>query len=1174
MRRVLSCLVIMLICAMPIYAVPRIGILPIPESQSDESALSSDELRSSIQQTIAQNITQTKSCDVVVLPWPEFMDETDTPNFETLVQQARNSNCNGVVFVRIDSIRADTKDVDVPLLGSTVKADAEVTLCGGLIDVATAVGVAPLRATAKKSQQPMKGPEPGDLQGKGLDDKEMKNSVLGQALIAACQQIGQDVQKSLIKITSQSAVKAARTNAPSGLRFELDTTPFSTFTGYDRRGTITVLNNSDTAKAFKLLPISKIKDVTAGFVGEGSIDKACILKPGQSKFVRFILNTDRLLKDEQLKVGLFTAEEPEQIDIKSKPHDTAVIQLTTKTPDARLKLEVLRQDPATLAYSCRLSNAGAAVWGIGVTAENIEFSHLIRFEPNVSQNVFVPANGSVEFSVIPNLCPGMPAFDVPISVSGMSDQNPATVNLHFAVPAGQSVYYGLAHTSSSGGSFQGYCINEGGDYSQDPNGNQYCTGLGHDWSNGSFSANMGYLLGSIWAALSNVGYVPPDWNAVNGVRGGTIRKSLLSRLPELAVKNSLYPGLVNCNDGMGIFLHTPAPDGTPTVIFGINATQTDKMMNVSQLNDKGHSAMWPHACYLDPNMAAVTWVDAVPNAKSNAAVRISKTDDYLTWQPITYLTTHGKGVDDPFIISDKQGNLIVAWEDLRSGSSRIYMRVSKDGGKQFGPEVALSASAGESQRWPQLVVLSNGIGLCYTSSTSGRTSINYRRIDLSGKDIGKPQVLSVGKAECGEPSICVSGDNQVYAVWREGDGAESEIWFSKVSDTPNQPLRLTQDSAYSEYPAISYSQKTIHVVYHSDISGVTDLQYRISSTDGGKSWSQPVMQPSLQGAVKKAWLETTFNLENSREDYPPFDMRFKVNNTEVGLMKKSVLEGCYLFPVPAEAIRGYMGKLMNNNVETKVENAMDGHFIYASHHRLIANWAYTQIAVAAASQKEADQIALSTGVDRNHTSPDLALIANKMPKLPAKLTPGLKIPLVFQVVNVGEATANEVVLDIYGGDKVDLSAGQKPLKSLELKPIAPGESADASYTFEFNPKTTPRIHAALRMKEKDFYPSDNTWSVSFSLGAAGTVSPTVGTDTPNLFYTPDILKSVNISDPTKILNMISLPNISQMLRIPELPQLPTLDLPNLQDIASPITEKLQQLDIPVPNVGDLLGVSL
>ncbi|MEN6522034.1 MAG: hypothetical protein ABFD46_12905 [Armatimonadota bacterium] len=1163
-----------LILAIPAWSAVRIGVLPVIVAQSVETEFASDDLRASLQTAIISDLQKTKLGEAVLLEWPEFMDAEQRPNFETLVGLAREQGCTGVLLVQIRSIRYEVKEKNIPLLGAVEVGEAEVILSGGLIDVATATGVAPVKATAKETQRPNRGPEPGDIVGRPLDDAQLRGSVLGNAFDAALAQVVEAVKTGTPRLSTQAAERPVRSNAPKGIGFAQDVFTFSSLTGYDRRGVVAVINRGDTPQKFILRPIAQLPDVTAGFVGEGSIDEACTLGPGQWKYVRFILNTpNKPLKDAELKLGLF-------VENGEQPDDTAIMRMTTRYPDARLSLEVVRQDPATLAYTCRLKNSGAPVWHIGVQTEDAEQKNMVRFIPDVSQDVFIPENGAVEFTVAPRLWFGMPKTDVRIEVSGMPDANPQGITLHFEVPAGKQVYYGLANTSSDSGSFAGWCVNQGGTHSTDSNGQQYCTGLGHSWSDASFSDNMGYMFGKIWAGVTGIFSSPidpqPDHIAVTGYRGAVIRPAVLNRLPELATQDTLYPTVITSGGNMGIVTFVPSPDGDPTVIFGAYPMSVDDNLtaDLSQLNEKGHAATWPFARFDANGRAIIAWVDAASGRKSNAALRSSTDDSMMNWTPITYLTDHSKGVDDPVILTSAEGYIAAAWEDLRNGDSRIYLRISRDGGKTFEPEVALPAQPGETQRWPQLAAMKGGFGVAYASQLAGKSRIQFRSLNHNAVSTGEPITLSNSDKACGEPQITTGKDGSLHVVWREGEDAASEVWHTAITNmTAKTAQRLTNDSAYSEYPAIVCYGDTLVVTYHSDISGVTDLMYRITSADNGQTWSSPMTLPSSQSVIEKAWLEVTFHLENSREDYPPFSAHFLVNGTEIGVTKDTVLEGVYLFPVPTNIVRGAMGRLAGNTVDVKIDDSMQGHFIYSSEQRLIAKWAYSQLPVVAASQEEADGIAKGAGTERNHKKPDLVLAANTMPKLPAELKAGEKLPLIFQVHNIGEASATDVVLDLYDGENLDLMEKPKPFASQKLGTMDPGKSVEAKFAFKFDPQRTPRVHAVLHAKEEDFHPADNAWAVSFTLGEAGTLPPTVGTDTPNVFYTPDLLDAVNIPDISKLTNLVNLPGFADMLELPELPTLPRLEIPNLKDFTSRLQNSFESLkpDIPdVPKLRDLL----
>lgn len=83
------------------------------------------------------------------------------------------------------------------------------------------------------------------------------------------------------------------------------------------------------------------------------------------------------------------------------------------------------------------------------------------------------------------------------------------------------------------------------------------------------------------------------------------------------------------------------------------------------------------------------WEDSVP-IKGSVYAFIRSGMMMQDWAPFQYITSHGKGVDEPVVHVNDQGSVVVAWNDLRDGTGQTYLRISHDGGKPFDPEAPIA----------------------------------------------------------------------------------------------------------------------------------------------------------------------------------------------------------------------------------------------------------------------------------------------------------------------------------------------------------------------------------------------------------------------------------------------------------------------------------------------------
>jgi len=87
------------------------------------------------------------------------------------------------------------------------------------------------------------------------------------------------------------------------------------------------------------------------------------------------------------------------------------------------------------------------------------------------------------------------------------------------------------------------------------------------------------------------------------------------------------------------------------------------------------------------------------------------------------------------------------------------------------------------------------------------------------------------------PSISVSGSS-IHVVLYDLRDVFEEIYYKRSTDggtTWGPDTRLTYDPAVSEYPSVSVSGLSIHVVWYDWRDGILEIYYK-RSTDGGTTW--------------------------------------------------------------------------------------------------------------------------------------------------------------------------------------------------------------------------------------------------------------------------------------------------------------------------------------------------
>lgn len=1198
---------------LPACAATKIGLFPLRPAAGLQTDLNTEVVLPSLTDGLLRELQEAGIGEIVLLPWPEALAAEDRPTFETLVGRGKEAGCNGVLALQVTSLGFSLKQLKLPLVGTVAMADANVGVAGGLVDVATTTAVGPVDAAGKSSEKNYRGPAPKAV---AEDATKLDGSLLGKAMGELRKQVVAAVKAGAPRLTAGEAALPPRAGAPQGVGFSQDSYAMDITTGYDQRSTVAVVNRGNAPEAFVIRPLEQAKGIVVGLVGQGSTDGPFTLGPGQWKYTRLEVHCYGQPERQAVPVrlGLYAAAAGAAPDQAGEPRDKAVLNLSLATGDepTPIKLSITGQDPVTLAYTCSIVNMGGkpANLSLALAPEQLP---LVSTAPALGRMFAVPAQGSLTFQAIPHFPERVRQMDVALGfpqqrgwvASGAKASGGAdTLKLHFEVPAGKHLYTALSSTCQSFGGEASGCTNQGDlelAGSKNPAGSNKGTSKADDgwdwrqWVKDKLGLDM-----DKWGEDESTtppptrprgrDGCPPGWHkdpdsgkcqppsfgapGSSGLRGAVVRPKVAARLPGLENDTTIQPSLVIGKKRRGAVLHTPAADGKVAVFFGVSAERAGGDPGLEMLSDSGHTARWPSASADYPTSRAfVVWEDATDRG-TDVAFRASG-EGMANWRPVTYLTQHAAGVMDPVVRTSTGNVVMVAWEDLRAGepAARLYTRVSRDGGKTFGAETPLPQAPGEQQSWPQLDANSEGtFALVYVSKAGGQSRILSTSLDAAGKPTAEPVALSNPGVPCGEPQIACDGEGGKHAVWREGEDNASEAWFA-TSPSPgapwSAPRRVTQDAAYSEYPLVGLGGDGLWVRYHSDISGVADMAYVVTSADRGATWGEAVMLPTLQSAIEHAWVEVNFALQWPDQAYAPHDTQVLVNGVEVGRITGRVPQGTYVFEVPSRLVRESADRgLDDNSVMTRPTNLNGAHYIRAQKARLVVKRRFTQVQVAAASQAEADQLAKHAGVNLNHDRPDLALGANGMAALPLELRAGTSVDLALQVQNLGEASATETRVALYSADPRVPSAdlGKAKLAEQMVGSVAPGQTQEARLAFRFDPKRTGRVWAAVQSKEPDFQPADNCWILSFTQGESAAPTPLLGTDIPNVFQAPSLMGMVQLPNVPALADLISLPDFGNWASVPG------MQPPNIRSIGDILKSQLTRPDINLPNLGGAIGL--
>ena len=141
--------------------------------------------------------------------------------------------------------------------------------------------------------------------------------------------------------------------------------------------------------------------------------------------------------------------------------------------------------------------------------------------------------------------------------------------------------------------------------------------------------------------------------------------------------------------------------------------------------------------------------------------------------------------ENPQIISDMAGGVIIVWQDLRGGSYDIYtQRVNGSGVPLWTPNGVAVCTAPNTQQYPQLD--SDGAGgaiIAWQDDRGGSLDIYARRVNASGVPLWTLDGVAISTAVSNQVTPQLGSDDAGGAIitWRDNRSGGEDIYAQRVS---------------------------------------------------------------------------------------------------------------------------------------------------------------------------------------------------------------------------------------------------------------------------------------------------------------------------------------------------------------------------------------------------------
>jgi hypothetical protein len=360
------------------------------------------------------------------------------------------------------------------------------------------------------------------------------------------------------------------------------------------------------------------------------------------------------------------------------------------------------------------------------------------------------------------------------------------------------------------------------------NNNSYCIGTTGDsifivWEDGRDGNDEIYFKRSTDAGIT--------WGADIRVTANTG----LSALPVIAVS--------------GPVIHVVWFDntlGNNEIFYRRSTDAGNSWQGISRLtNDPAFSEM--PSILVNGSSVHVVWDDFRDNNQEIYYIR--STDGGATWGLNIRLTNNPGTSGSPGIISS--GNyLYLVWHDNKDGNPEIYFKLSVNDGSIWGPDIRLTNNPGDSF-YPSISAAGSLIHVVWHDNRDGNPEIYYKRSTTNGENWGPDVRLTNSNGDSFNPVVLASL-NAVHVTWVDDRDVNEQIYYKISTDagiTWGNDQKLTHQTFPDAYfPSIAVSGSAVHLVWQDERDGNWEIYYKRNPT------GNPIGLQNISSEIPKAFI--------------------------------------------------------------------------------------------------------------------------------------------------------------------------------------------------------------------------------------------------------------------------------------------------------------------------------
>lgn len=455
---------------------PELGVFPFMVVSPNRNMLQEIDLNEGTAELLVERLNEEGRVQAKLLKWPEKgeFSFSQRVSFNSLSAEARNSNVQGFIVGAITTFEMETEERKSKLIDTVMdkikdrlpvegevkikSAEAKVKLEGALIDTNSQKVLVQLKAESQKKARKYSGLDLKGLGNIGFKTSEFGDSLVGKATKDVLKKISNQVGNVTSEISNGRVTPEPRDNAPQGLAFTK-----SQYVNHIERAAnqwieVEVYNTGTSSDKFHLTAESP-PDLPIGFLGSGSIDSPCELRVGEWKKVRLVVMAAKASKsDYEIPLHLYNIADDKTSNSEDKQvHDQASVVLKVASPKLQLNIEMIKDNPATLGKTYRITNQGDILGDFSIHIPS-EFKDRVIIEPSINLLPLLPG-GSVEVTFAPHLSLEFTRLEAKALLTAAFHYQ--TLPLIFEVPKGKKVFLVKGLSRKSYVADTEYCTNVG-----------------------------------------------------------------------------------------------------------------------------------------------------------------------------------------------------------------------------------------------------------------------------------------------------------------------------------------------------------------------------------------------------------------------------------------------------------------------------------------------------------------------------------------------------------------------------------------------------------------------------------------------------------------------------------------------------------------------------------------